>query len=419
LVAFATKPLLLPLAVRNHFTFGSAAESSTKSITSKVRKPDRAAENAIDVWAQLHTEDLPTLVARLRAAGFPPSMIRAIADAEVQQRYSPRLDELRRTLDETPYWRGDAGNFTGNSKLYEQMSQIGRERSKALRELIGQDVYAYAGANPTEIQRQRFGNIPPGKIDLVQSITDDYAEMTSQIRAGMQGVSLPEDKEKFALLEREKRADLAAILTPAELAEYEMRTSTITMRLRTGLTIMDASEAEFRAIYAAHQAHQETLYPTSPGGIMFLSSDTGDPRSKAYEQINSTLKQTLGADRFAQYQRANDREFQQLYQLTRPENTPYETLVRAYDSRMAASEASIKIANDASLNPEQKQGALKDLAQQSRTQILSTLGPTAGPTFAQSARWLSGLEQGRPFSVAPDGNIRSVPLVSPRPTPKP
>lgn len=419
LATFFAKPSLAPPSLRRVFeTAGSAAETDKRGAGERKSRPAAKVAKTEDLWTQLRHDDLPTLIARLRAAGFPPSAIRSIAEAEILERFKPRLDELRRQLDETPYWRGDITQFMGTSKLYEQMSQISRERTKALRGLIGTDAYAYAGLNPSDVQRQRFGNLSPGKIELVQRITDDYAEMTSQIRSAMQGITLPEDKEKFALLEREKRADLASILTPEELADYEMRTSQLTMRLRTTFSIMDASEAEFRAIYNAYQPHIETLFPTTPSGVVFLSSQTEDPRRVANERVNADIKQSLGADRFAQYQRANDRDFQQLYQLTRADNVPYDTLVRAYDGRQAASDASMKIASDSALSMEQKREALKNLAQQSRTQLLSTLGPGAGPSYAQNSRWLTGLEQGRPFTIGPDGNIRTSSISMPPPASK-
>jgi hypothetical protein len=423
LAAFISKPSLAPPSVRKYFRSDSASSAAKVSAIQSTRQPAKSGSSSTslaDLLTNFQSGDLTALVGRLRAAGFPPSVIRAIVDAEIQHRFAPRLDELRRTINDTPYWRGDPGFFIGTSKIFEQMNQLSRDRAKVLRELLGPDAFAHAGIDPTEAQRRQFGNLPPGKIALIQRISDDYAEMTSQIRASMQGITLPEDREKLALLEREKRADLAAILSPEELADYEMRSSPVTNRLRTAFTIMDASEDEFRRIYAAYSPHAEVLYPTSSGGMIFMSSDSTNPRQVATQKIMEDLKQSLGPERFAQYQRANDRDFQQLYQLSRADNIPYETLVRAFDTRQSAADASQKIATDPQLSPEQKRAELKTVAQESRTKLLSTLGPGAGPTYADSARWLTGLEQGRTFSIMPDGNISQRGISIPRPaTPAP
>ena len=414
LAAFASRPSLAPPALRDLFT-ATAPPATSAAPARRPDPPATRAETARVFWGRFRDAPLPVIVGWLRAAGYPPGVIRAIADAELQERFRPRVEELRRILNETPYWRGDPGFFSGNADVIEKMNQLSRDRAKALREVLGIDALAYAGTDPTEAQRQRFGNLSPGKIELLQRITDDYAEMTAQIRAGLQGIMLPEDRAKFELLEREKRADLAAILTPEELADHEMRTSPITLRLRTAFTIMDATEEEYRRIHAAYQPHRDTLFPTSTGGVLFVRSDADDPRRAASEKIAAELQQSLGAERFAQYQRANDRDFQQLYQLTRAANVPYDTLVRAHDTRQTAAEASMRIYQDRTLGTDQKRDALQALASQSRTQILATLGPGAGPAYADSSRWLASLTQGRAFTVNPDGNVltRSLPATRP------
>src|SRR5258707_692709 len=98
------------------------------------------------------------------------------------------------------------------------------------RDLLNDPFFATDDVSAT--QRRQFGNLSRQKVDSVQRIEDDYSEMTSAIRAAMAGITLPEDRDKLALLAREKHADLAAVLTPGELADYELRSSPITSLLR-------------------------------------------------------------------------------------------------------------------------------------------------------------------------------------------
>lgn len=426
---FVLRPSLAPAALRSWLPTESSPANAPKNPAASPANTPAAAKPSADglavsdeLWAALQSEDLPTLVQRLRAAGFPATMVRAIVEGEIERRFGPRLRELQRSVTDTPYWRqGSNSPLMGSAKIYEEVNQIYRERARLLRDLLGRDALAYAGMDPSVAQRMQFGNLSQAKIDLVQRINDDYAEMTSQVSAAMQGVTLPEDREKMALLEREKRNDLAAVLTPDELAAYEMRTSQVTMRLRSALTIMDATEAEFRTIYQAYEPVKDVLYPTmiSSGFIMMTSaSDTSDKRTEATKQVNDQLKAALGDARYQQYQRANDNEFQQLYRLGQRDSLPYDTLVRAYDVRTAVSEASNRIANDTALTPDAKRAALKDLAQDARTKLLSTLGPGAGPVYVENSRWLPYLEQGRSFTVNPTGGV-STRTVAPPPRPTP
>lgn len=415
LAAFFVQPSLAPAALRDLLPPsqrpGKADAATTSPIAPPATKASDSSARRAQIWSALHSNDLTALVARLRAAGFPPSMIRAIVDAEVEMRFGPRLRELNRKLAETPYWKGDQALYSGNSKYYEERSQIYRERSRLVRELLGKDAFAYGLTDPSTAQRQQFGDLPQWKIDRIQRINDDYAEMTGQVRIAMQGVTLPEDREKLALLEREKRSDLASVLTPEELLDYEMRTSSVTMRLRTPMNIMDATDAEFRAIYQAHAAVQDTLYPT-----MFVPDMTAR-RDEARQQVEAQVKAALSPARYAEYQRANDQDFQQLYRIGQRDGVPYDTLVRAHDVRAGMIEASTRIYDDRGMSIDQKREALQQLAASARTQVVSTLGPTAGPAYADASRWLLYLNQGRAISQQPDGSVmfRSLPTSRPRP----
>jgi len=359
----------------------------------------------------LESPDLTTLVARLRAAGFPPAILRSIIDAEIEARFAPRIQELTRELNETPYWKPDPSLYAGNARLFESINQIYRERAQLLRGLLGQDAFAYSGVDPSAAQQRQYGNLSDAKISLVQRISDDYAEMMGQVRTAMQGVTLPEDREKLALLEREKRADLAAMLTPAELADYEMRSSPVTNRLRTPLSIMNASEAEFRTIFEIQRPYANVISP----GVGVITMEMSQQRREATAKINEQIKAALGEARFAQYERATQSEFQQLHRLASAEGVSYDAMTKAFEVRGPTATASAAIMNDRNLNADDKRHALKNLAQTARTEILSTLGPTVGPAYAENARWLTHIAQGGSVSIMPDGNMsyRMSPPVNP------
>lgn len=411
---FAVRPTLAPPSFRHYFESRSDAasdENAANAAATDAARRDKPSTVAAPWWQSLESPDLTALVTRLRAAGFPPAILRAIIDAEIEARFAPRIQALTRELNETPYWKPDPSFYAGNARLFESVNQIYRERTQLLRSLLGQDAFAYSGVDPTTVQQRQYGNLSEAKISLVQRIADDYAEMMGQVRTAMQGVTLPEDREKLALLEREKRADLAAILTPAELADYEMRSSPVTSRLRTPLSIMNASEAEFRTIFEIQQPYANLISP----GVGVFTLEMSQQRREATTKINEQIKAALGATRFAEYERAAQSEFQQLHRLASAEGVAYDAMAKAFNVRESTASASTAIMNDRSLNADDKRNALKNLAQTARTEILSTLGPAVGPTYAESARWLTHVAQGGSISVMPDGNMsyRMPPPVNP------
>lgn len=397
-VAFAWHPSLSPPIFRNFFVRNFHAADESAQAKPATTKPAAAAGSA-SLWASLQTDDLPTLVARLRAAGFPADVIREVLRTRVNARYNARLSALMEPDPNTPYWKTSAYEI-GDAKRREEINQLQRERAKALRDLLKDDVFATGDV--TAAQRRQFGNLSRAKIDLVQRVEDDYQELFSQVRAAMNGVTLPEDREKLALLTREKQTDLAALLTPEELADYTMRTSPITNLLRTRLSNFDPTESEFRAIFQEQQALNDKFPTNISGGI--ISGTDFEARRTAQQELEKALKADLGDARYAEYTRATSNDFQQLSRLAQRDNLPAETAIQAYNVRDKLAQASNQIFDDASLSPDQKRAALQTLAQDTRAQLLAMLGPTSGPAYVKIAdQVLKQVEQGSAVSFTNSG----------------
>ncbi len=381
LIAVAIHPETAPGPLR-----GFLPHAAAPAVATTTPAAPRPAAKPATLWSAFKPDDLPGLITQLKSAGFPPNVIRAIASAQIQAGFAARMKALNDSLQQTPYWEPSA-SLWNNPKLTEERAQIYRDRSKLMRELMGNISPEAEGAMIE--QGGRNGNLPKAKMDLIQQINDDYAELASQIRAATRGITLPEDRAKLALLDTEKHKDLAAILSPDELADYEMRTSVITQRLRQALTLMNASEAEFRAIYAIQQPYADILYPGANGGSMQF-----EQRRAIQDKVTADTKTVLGEARAAEFARSSDNEFQQLARAVQAENLPMTAAVQAYDIRSQNSTEATRISTDKSLSTDQKLAAMSALAQATRDRLISALGPTAGPAYADSSRWLKATASG-------------------------
>lgn len=416
--ALASRPAAKPLerapavAAPSASTTAATATAATASAgAAKAMATGKAAAKA-DLWTKLESDDIRELIAHLRAAGFPPNVVRAVVQARLRGKYMSQLKEITAEYENVPYWQADIFSSGNSMKLFDRTSAIYREMSKEMRSLLGEDVFAYA-ADPGAAQKRQFGDIPKSKIDLVQRIAEDYNEMSQQIRTSTQGMMLPEDREKLALLEREKHADLAAVLTPDELADYEMRHSTITNRLRPALTLMDASEAEFRTIYQAMEPYREKL------AANVATADAAEERTQAQQKANEAIKAALGDARYADYERASSQDFQQMNRLAQRNNLPPDAAKNAYAIMTATAAESVKIAQDTTRSREERREALKTLASNTKIQLTAStaLGQAAGTGYADSARWLKQIENGMGVALTANGNFRTIP-VAPTPRPK-
>jgi hypothetical protein len=395
------RPTLAPPAVRSFFVRGPAADGTTAR-----RVPVRTAEAPRKLWASLGGDDLPTLIQRLRAAGFPPSIVREIVRAEISARYDARIRAIIEPDPNVPYWKQSTGISANDSKRMEQYTTLQRERNKLLREVLADDFFASEEASAA--QRRQFGNLPRQKIDLLQRLEDDYGEMLSAVRAGTNGILLPEDREKIALLTREKKADLAAMLTPEELADYEMRSSPITNMMRNRLGNFQPTEAEFRAIFQMQQALNDK-FPYNSG----IPTDYTQ-RQEATRTLNAQLKATLGDARYAEMDRETTSEYQALSRLAQRDGIPNDVAVRAFNVRDHVAQESNRIFDDTTLSPDDKRAALATLAQATRAQLVTLLGPTTGNAYVKQIdnQWLGQVERGSAVAFSGTGSLMSISSVN-------
>src|SRR5882672_10132344 len=91
--ALAWRPTLAPPVFRDFFTrhFHAADEMPKAASPASAAKAD--APPGL-MWESLRSDDLPSLMARLRAAGFPPNVIRSIIAAQISARYNSRIAAL-------------------------------------------------------------------------------------------------------------------------------------------------------------------------------------------------------------------------------------------------------------------------------------------------------------------------------------
>lgn len=407
-----TRPTLAPPALQDFFGGGPsaetiAAEARARAVQAQAKadaaRRAKSSEDGSSLWPALASDDIRTLIARLRAAGFPPRVIRSVVNARLNTQLKERFFARLGADADQPYWKSDSemGGYFGG-KLWEIYNEAYRERSRLYRDIMHDDFFADADDMPPGLKRN-YGNLPRNKIDQIDRINADYSEMSAQIRSATQGVTLAEDREKLALLERERRADLAALLSPDELADYTMRTSSAVSRFRNAFTLMDATEEEFRAVYRLQQAYDEKARAAVNSNAA-EAPNPYDPRSAEAAQLQKDFKAALGDQRYADFQRAQNGEFQQLYSFTRREGLPPEVATQVFALRDSTTQASSAIMNDPARTLEQKQEALKALAQTTRAQVLSSLGSTAAQAYFQVAnRWLSPLERGQAVTFTAQG----------------
>ena len=246
--------------------------------------------------AALLSGDLKTLGARLRAAGFPPNIIRALIQAKIDELFRARRRELFAQSKMNPYWSKNFSNLDPDTLA--KMGAMNKERTDMQKELLPDDP-TMALLNPW--QKNMNGSLPPEKIQRVQAINSDYTDLKNEIYSSAKGTLLPEDIEKLNLLDREQQSDMAEALSPNELFEYQIRNSPTSQQMRYSLQAFNPTEDEYRAIFKVQQAFDQQYGASNTP----LTSDQNAERQKHQGEVLDQLKGVLSPERLEEYKEEN------------------------------------------------------------------------------------------------------------------
>jgi hypothetical protein len=371
-----------------------AIPASSKSAESGPQGSDaiRAAA-ARESWDKLADKDPAALVASLRAAGFPPKVLRAIMATYVNELFAERRKALMGNSAEQPVWKM---KMSGSFDFYAKIQALQREQTQMLKQLLGGDYSAGIEEN-SWYYRHNYGNFSPEKLEAVQRLTSDYNELRYQIYGEANGVYLPEDREKLAMLDREQRKDLAAILSPGELLEFEMRSSNTAQRLRTQYSAFDFTEEEFNAVFNAAKEVDDKFSNFLPYSANIDSKLMSDRRA-AEQKSQEAIKQALGDARYAELQRSANSYYRVASQIADRLQLSKESASAVYELSQTSEKQGRAIATNKELSQEARNLALQGLASDIDAKLNQILTPKGATIFKQSTS--SGWQRYLPANAA-------------------
>lgn len=347
------------------------------------------------IWAALHTGDIEAYIANLRAAGFPEKTVRALVSLALSEHYANRRKELQSAIKPAPYWRERHWWDGQDSKTRAAIREMGLEHRETLKRLLGPEALEESGFS--SVWGEQLKNSMPGeKVERISRIQQDYAELSHEVHRAAQGMLLPEDREKLAFLEQEKLADLQTVLTPEEFLEFQLRTSQTANRLRNEFRGVDLTEREFRALYALRTPFDEQF---SDAGAR--KPEQAEARRKAEEELRERYRSVLGEERYAEYQRVRDGNYDQLRRLTQRLALPKETAVRVHELQKSTEQRINEIRRNSQLKPEERNDRLSALAAEVKGSVSSALGARGYEAYLEhGGYWLRNIEPPKPRSAS-------------------
>lgn len=372
---------------------GSSAAQNLAALTESSSAP--AAK-----WLHLTKETAgndSALVARLRAEGFPPSVVGAIISARVSEHFTAQRRSLEAAAGEYSYWKSWSSINSSNPEARAALRKIYREQADLQRQLLGDvEMKPYEKAR----HQNQYGNLSREKAQQLEMIARDYQDLIQQAQKEARGLLLPEDKAKLAYLNKEQQADMAALLTPAELEDYELRSSRTAQQLKARLLPFDATEPEYLALYRLQKAFDDNFSSPVMFGETFRTREESKARSEAQGQLNKAIEAALGPDRYKDYKITTDFDYRRVSQLAERLNLPATTARSVVALKIETDERVKALRSNRTLDKQQRETQLAAIAQTVTTQLTQQLGPDGFSAYRESGGyWLKNLTPNQAPSI--------------------
>jgi hypothetical protein len=360
-LAYVWKQHRTPVVSQSSSESVSAATSSTP----RMRRIVHAASNEPETpgrftWRLLEASDFKQYIANLRAVACPEQTIQDIIIAEVNKLYASRETALRLRPEYLKPWENFGVSQRVNLERQRQYRQLMREKRALLKELLGIDVPqetpAMWASRIDSRYEEAYAKLPEGKRDAVRDIEERLWDQQQALELHTMGFWEPEDVEARRKLQSEYRDALAQALTPDELLDYRLATSSTARNLRSELSAFSASDQEFRELFKLRQQLDDSM-----SGLDGNNPEANRKRNEAHQQMEAQIKGMLGEERYAEYQRARDWQYRNLSRLAQENGLPQDVAVKAYDMNRLAMEEAGKVRSTPDLTREQRDEMLRQM----------------------------------------------------------
>lgn len=365
-------------------------------------------------WEQVESADYREYIQNLRAIGCPEETIRDIILADVGKLYDAKRKQIRGGPRKFEYWK--PGNplvaMLADPETTKKMTALEEEKSKVLGDLGIQpdpksQMMALAGANAID---SMFDFLSEGKrMEVTKLMTDHQTKMAETMKDGAP------DGETIMKMQKQMEDALREKLTPEEFLDYQLRFGMTANLLRNQITGFDPSEEEFMKVFKLKESFDQEF---SQFGAANETEAEQKKRTDAQNQLNERIREALGPERYADYNRAQDYSYQQLYQIAKKAELPATVANEVYDMKRAAEQRANEIRSDAALTHQQRTAALEAVRAETERSFAQTLGDKAWEQYNRpnNTWWLRSIApNASPAGAAPANVVHDAVIVVPTP----
>ncbi|MEO8426008.1 MAG: hypothetical protein ABI651_02740 [Verrucomicrobiota bacterium] len=344
-------------------------------------------------WSSIESADYKEYIAKLRGIECPEQTIRDIIIADVNKLYAPREAPFKAPQNYPLPWETrvstsetlSVAESRKDHERHKQLREVENEKNALLKELLDfeQPLEALRAWHSRNYQRYEtaLNALPTEKREQVRAILENYWEASDQLYDKYNLRRTPEYLGEYQQINTDRLAQLGKVLTPGELEDYEMRSTGVASRLSAQLRDFKPSEVEFREIYRVRHEVEEpfggTVRPDRTEAV------NGQDYARQQSEANQKIREVLGEERYAEYERSQDSNYRRLANIGERYNVPPEKILEAYQLQKTSQSGVQQIASDPSLNKQQRRETVESMNAQNQEQLKALLGDRAYNLFSR------------------------------------
>lgn len=376
-------------------------------------------------WAAIESTNYVTYINNLRGFGCPEETVRDIILTDIAKTYSRRKAEVRARAGGYRWWQtSETGELDDASDpaIKAQVEALDAEQQALVAELLEVDfeteMARYWGGD--DYEARAYGFLNDEKRDRVAAVQSRFDELERAIYDRSKGFMLDQDQEALRQLQRQREAELAQVLSAEELEEFHLRNSSTASSLRAQLHGFNPSQEEFRRIFRL----QKTFDDRFNNGFDLTDPTQAEVQAAAQDQaqqaLNEEIRRNIGAQRYQEFQRAQDADYRALMQFTERFDVSPNIASRVYDMKVEAERQKLRLEADPNITAEQRVQALAAVAQETERSVAHLMGGQNSQLWQAYQKtgnqWIQGLSD---TDYVLQANVEEAPVVTPQPPPLP
>ena len=372
---------------------GQALPATDSPLGQAAAHPQQVVTNTVVkqmTWETVEASSYLDYIDNLRRIGCPEKTIRDIILADVNKLYKTK----RRAASgqkKFEFWKANAMFGMGMDKdNVETMRELNAERDELLKQLGIESSFESEMSLILNPLQQSLGFLPEQKqvavMKELQGIQSRIAELSEDGSA---------DIEMVWKAQRETEESIKGMLSEEEYTAYLLRKSNTAHQLRSQIAGFDPSEEEFRTVFKLKRAFDEEY------GEIGINLDLLEEQLKAQKTLNEQIRQSLGDERYADYERAQDYQFQQIHSSLKKADLGTGEAIQVYDMQKVAQDAALQLRGNQTLNEAERRERLRQIRNETESAIQQVVGTEGWEKFNRpsNTRWLQSISPNEPKPV--------------------